>query len=391
MTIAVLVLVAAATAVAVWRMRTATSAARASAALSRSQLEALLRVLPDTVTFLDAEGRTVLASGRSPQAADTASPLGARTLRHQDGTPLPAGQHPIERAMRGESFAGWSLSCRDAATGHECLLTYGGAPVLDARGRQVESVIVARDVSAWVRVEAMLRHSQKMQAVGTMAAGITHDFNNILTVIIGNGSLARRNAADASVKPELEAILHAARRGAAMTARLLAFTRRRRADVRAVHPGTILRALEPLMRRLQTPALTLEVTDWTDGDDVVIADAASIEQVIIGLFTLAQQSIGEGGVLSIMCESAWADADAVPAGQRRVTISVGDLHEWFEAEQACVDAAWQSIEGASPLGLALVRELMARYGGAVRIERTEVAGTVVTVSWPIANPSEGAA
>lgn len=392
MTIAVIVLVATGSAVAVWRMMAWTAAARAAAARSRLQLETLLRVLPDAVTFIDADGHTVLAGGTpSHPAGATNVARGSRTLRRQDGSALPPGHDPVERVMRGESFSGWPLLCRETATGRECLVSYSGAPVIDARGRQVQSVIVARDVSAWVRVEAMLRHSQKMQAVGMMTAGITHDFNNILTVIIGNGSLAKRNAVEASVRPELDAMLLAARRGAVMTARLLAFTRRRRADVLAVHPGTILRGLEPLMRRLQPPSLTLEVTDRTHGDDVVIADVASVEQVIVGLFTLAQQSLGEGGVLSIACESAWADAGAAPAGHRRVTIAVGDLHHWFEAECACVDAAWNSIDGASPLGLALIRELMGRHGGTVRIERTEVKGTVVTVSWPIVDPAHDVA
>jgi signal transduction histidine kinase len=283
---------------------------------------------------------------------------------------------------RGESFEGWALASRDPSTGQECLLSYSGAPVLDARGRRFQSVLVARDISAWARVEALLRHSQKMQAVGLMTAGIAHDFNNVLTVIIGNASLSRRNGADVTQRPELDAILLAARRGATMTARLLALTRRRQAVVLAVHPGTILRGLEPLMRRLLPPSLSLDVDDRTDVSETVAADAASIEQVIIGLFTLAQQSLGESGALSIVCESMWTEAAEGGVPRRRVALSVGDMSRWFEAEGACVRGVWNSIDGATPLGLALVRELMARHDGAVRVGATEARGTVVTVCWP---------
>lgn len=143
-----------------------------------------------------------------------------------------------------------------------------------------------------------------------------------------------------------------------------------------------------MMRRLLPPPLTLELVDLTDVSDTVSASAAEIEHVVLSLFMMAQRSLGDSGALSVVCESAWTDADgaAGPRG-RHVTLTVGDLTQWLESEQIPDDSGWSGVRDAEPLGLALVRNLMARHKGTVRIETTDAGDRVVTVRWPVARES----
>ena len=136
----------------------------------RAQLEAVYNAMTDGVTVFDMTGRVVMMNDAIARFCGYASAAEMRAdarcldlpfeLEELNGAPVPRDEWPVSRVLRGESFSDWELRARRADTGQEWVISYGGRPVCDARGRQTLALIVSRDVTAQKRVEASLRESE---------------------------------------------------------------------------------------------------------------------------------------------------------------------------------------------------------------------------------------
>ena len=160
-------------------------------------------------------------------------------------------------------------------------------------------VLNTRDVSERVRLEQQLRQSQKLEAVGRLAGGIAHDFNNILAAIISHAELVRVDLphGDARAADLLE-IEQTAQRGAVLTRRLLSFSR---PEVGELHPRSltgVLRAMEPMLRRLLIDRVELDL-DLGEQDLWVCTVEGQLEQVLMNLAINARDALPEGGVVMI--------------------------------------------------------------------------------------------
>jgi PAS domain-containing protein len=156
-------------------------------------------------------------------------------------------------------------------------------------------------------LSAKLHESQKMQAIGQLAGGVAHDFNNILMVIQGYASAARKNAlVPEEARDHLDQVLLAVNKAAGVTKQLLAFGRRQVLETRVVQASTILRDLESLLRPLlgETIHLRFEVGE----DDLSIAtDPAQLTQAIINLAINARDALPTGGAIGISMEPYESD------------------------------------------------------------------------------------
>ena len=176
------------------------------------------------------------------------------------------------------------------------------------------------DLSSRKLLEEQLRLSQKMEAVGQLAGGVAHDFNNLLTAILGYGSLlASRLAPGAPGREEIDEILRASERAAALTKQLLAFSRKQVLEPVVLDVNELVRNLEKLLRRLIEEDVEL-VTRLDSSVASVRADPGQLEQVIMNLVVNARDAMPHGGKLTI--ETANADLDETYA-QRHVTVHPG--------------------------------------------------------------------
>jgi PAS domain S-box-containing protein len=202
---------------------------------------------------------------------------------------------------------------------------------LDARGRELacevrlvrlpdaERVLLrgsVTDISARKRAEArqraleeQLRQAQKMEALGQLTGGVAHDFNNILTVIHGNAELAQDllepgNAAQA----HLDAALAAARKGALLTQRLLAFSRKQALVPTSIDPGALLRGMQDMLARSLGETIALETVVGA-GLWNCEADRAQLESAILNLAINARDAMAAGGRLTIELANAYLDRD----------------------------------------------------------------------------------
>ncbi|HYL20544.1 MAG TPA: ATP-binding protein, partial [Gemmatimonadales bacterium] len=216
--------------------------------------------------------------------------------------------------------------------------------ILEAVGRYlledplVRGVVInARDVTERRSLERQLLQAQKMEAVGRLAGGVAHDFNNVLTAILGYAGLLLDGLPTLSpLRPDLEEIRKAADRAAGLTRQLLAFSRKQVLEMRALDLNELVADMDKLLRRLLGEDIDV-VTNLDRTLGAVRADAAQLEQVVVNLAVNSRDAMPEGGTL--MIETRNADLDDSYAGEhvpvrpgRYVMLAVSDTGTGMSAE-----------------------------------------------------------
>ena len=252
---------------------------------------------------------------------------------------------------------------------------------------RIETAIAERQ-----HAEEALRQAQKMEAVGNLTGGIAHDFNNLLTIIIGNiDTVSRRLGADPAADPRarraLDNALKGAERAAALTQRLLAFSRRQPLAPRAIDVGRLLAGMSDLLTRSITETIAIQIQPspdlWT-----VEADPHQLENVILNLAVNARDAMPDGGALTIEAKNVTIGAGQspdVPAGAY-VTVAVRDngIGMAPETVQRVFDPFFTTKEvgKGTGLGLSMVYGFAKQSGGHIRIDSALGVGTTVTLYLP---------
>jgi two-component system, cell cycle sensor histidine kinase and response regulator CckA len=170
-------------------------------------------------------------------------------------------------------------------------------------------IATLRDVTERERWEAQLRQAQRMDAVGRLAGGITHDFNNLLTAVIGYSAHALRGLRPHDpLRGDLEQIKRAGERATVLTRQLLAFSRGQPVEPVVLDVNAVIAELEPLLLRLVREDIQFE-TGLHAGGAHVLGDQGQIEQVIVNLAVNASDAMPDGGTLAITTEDVELDAD----------------------------------------------------------------------------------
>jgi PAS domain S-box-containing protein len=172
-------------------------------------------------------------------------------------------------------------------------------------------LVMALDVTERLQLENQLRQSQKMEAIGQLAAGVAHDFNNLLTIIQGHASLQLNLAGhNAEATASFEEIAHAADRAADLTRQLLAFSRRQIMRPSALDLNGLIRNLSSMLRRLIGERIELRCDFATDLPSIW-ADQTGIEQIVMNLALNARDAIPKSGHITIATGTAhFTEADA---------------------------------------------------------------------------------
>jgi len=248
---------------------------------------------------------------------------------------------------------------------------------------------IETDVTDRVVLEEQFRHAQKMEAVGQLAGGVAHDFNNILTAVIGYADLllGRIPKSDPS-RPSLEEIKKGGERAAALTRQLLAFSRRAATQPRVVDLNYAIRNLEPMVRRLAGEGLKFEL-DLDGSIGRVRVDPTQLEQVIVNLVVNARDATPEGGTVVLRTDRLpdWpgadgSDKDPLPGVRLRVIDTgmgipariLGHIFEPFFTTKG-------PGQGTG-LGLATVYGIVSQHGGSVRALSEVGRGTEIEVVFP---------
>ncbi|MBB2895690.1 ATP-binding protein [Pseudomonas sp. AS2.8] len=251
---------------------------------------------------------------------------------------------------------------------------------------------VAAEVAERSRVEDTLHQAQKMEAVGQLTGGIAHDFNNLLTGIIGSLELMqrRRRGGDSSEDERyINAAVTSAQRAAALTQRLLAFSRRQTLDLKPLEVNPLVASLEDLLHRTLRENISIR-TQLAAGLALVRMDANQLESAIINLAINARDAMPKGGTITITTAAVHLTAEQGAALELRegdyVLLSVTDtglgmtpdvLAKVFEPFYTT-----KPIGQGTGLGLSMVYGYMRQANGAVRIRSQPGKGTRVELYMP---------
>jgi two-component system cell cycle sensor histidine kinase/response regulator CckA len=271
--------------------------------------------------------------------------------------------------------------------GRRLQIHWAKAPTTDGRIHVIETIV---DVTKRKQDEQSLRQSQKMEALGRLAAGIAHDFNNLLMVVIGHAQRVAQQLGSHPCHHEVEMIGQAGSRAAALTKKLLTFSRRQVLEQRDVPLNTLIRDMEDILRRLIGEQIqTVIVLDSKAGH--VLGDPVQIEQVLLNLALNARDSMAEGGILTI--ETGNADLDeayvrahpgAVPGPY--VKLVVEDTGCGIDAETlAHIFEPFFSTKEfgkGTGLGLATVYGIVKESRGYIDVTSQPGRGSRFTVMWP---------
>jgi PAS domain S-box-containing protein len=303
----------------------------------------------------------------------------------------PANRVRFQRAMEAEGrVTDFEAKLRKKdGTELDCLLTT--TVRRDTHGSRSGYLGIVVDVTEQKRVELQLRLSQRLEAVGRLAGGVAHDFNNVLMAIMGSSELLLSDLGDTHPgRAEVHQIQHAARRAADLTRQLLAFARRELVEPRVLNLNAVVADAEKMLRRLIGEDIQL-VTVLQHELWSVKADPGQIEQVIVNLVVNARDAMPEGGQLTL--ETANVDLDEAYAHQHvpsepgsYVMLAVSDTGRGFDEQtRARIFEPFFTTKEAGKgtgLGLATVYGIVKQAGGYIWVYSEPGHGSTFKVYLP---------
>ena len=251
------------------------------------------------------------------------------------------------------------------------------------------------DMTEQKELEKQLRQSQKMEAVGRLAGGVAHDFNNILTVIIGYSTILEDKIKEGmAIDNELDGIYKAAVKATALTRQLLAFSRRQVLNPKVVDLNTLIRDMEKMIRRIMVKDVAMSIR-LDDRNPRIFIDAGQLEQVLMNLVVNAKDAMPKGGKLllktkmdtikitenTILGELPKGEYAVLQVTDSGVGIPEEILPQIFEP----FFTTKESDKGTG-LGLSTVYGIVKQSGGFIRVKSEKDKGTVFEVLFPV---SEG--
>lgn len=366
---------------------------------SEERFRALIENGLDLVLTLDRDGRIRFAS------PSVAAILGY-PAHEVTGRALHDFLHPDDAAQIGPRLLELYAGARDSSRlAFRVRHRSGDWRVLEGIARSLlhvravrGTVANLRDVTEQRDLEARLRQSQKLDSIGRLAGGVAHDFNNILTAILGYTQLLEdaQRQGHGTCLDDLREVRLAAERARALTAQLLAFARRQVVSPRAVDLNDVVRQSERMLARLVGEDITI-VTEFEPAPWRVQIDPSQLEQVIVNLSVNARDAMRHGGRLSFATENVVLAEDQVIEDQ---TIAAGPFAMLTVSDTGTGIASealphlfepFYTTKGAGEgtgLGLATVYGIVRQAGGMIEVESTLGHGTRFRIYLPRAT-SEG--
>lgn len=364
------------------------------------QMTAILNNIPDMAWLKDTGGRFIAvnapfgaAAGLHPQEVTGKTDFDiwpeelAKLYWEDDAEVMHSGhsKRVEERLVDHEGKESWIETIK--------------SPVFDPKGAVIGTTGIARDITVRRRAEAekalleeQLRQAQKMEAIGQLAGGVAHDFNNMLTAIIGYASLALEvMAEDDPNRHNIDQILGSSNKAAVLTQSLLAFSRKQVVTLGRLNLNQILAQFEKFLLRLLREDIELR-SSYIPDELPVMADRGQIEQVLMNLVTNARDAMPKGG--RIIIETSLIELDKAlvnkhgfgEAGEYAL-LSVTDTGEGMpeDVKRKIFEPFFTTkTEGkGTGLGLAVVYGIVKQHNGSIDVYSEPGIGTTIKIYLPL--------
>jgi two-component system, cell cycle sensor histidine kinase and response regulator CckA len=258
-----------------------------------------------------------------------------------------------------------------------------------ADGCWVRTWGISRDVTDRVHLEEQLRNAQQLEAIGRLAGGVAHDFNNILSIIMGHGELLLASGVDERAQTGLEQIRRAAMRAASLTQQLLAFSRKQVLQPKVLDLNEAVADVEKMLARVIGEDIEL-IASLHPSLLAVKADPGQIEQVLMNLAINARDAMPHGGRISMETANVEISAEQgrdldLPAG-RYVMLRVADSGHGMDS--ATLPHIFEPFFSTKPrgkgtgLGLAMVYGIVKQSGGSIQVDSETGAGSIFRIYLP---------
>ncbi len=275
--------------------------------------------------------------------------------------------------------------------GHMIPVRFSSEPVTK-EGRIIGAVVSFADTSKQKEMENMLMQSQKMDALGRLTGGVSHDFNNLLTVIMGNLQfLQRQLSKNEKVDALLGKIMNAAKSGAELNSRLLSFSREQELETSAVDITEVLTEMHELLDRVLGEEIEL-VLDMPDEKCIAITDKAQLENGILNLCINAKDAMPKGGKLSICAKTTRFAESHLGHDESReehdyVELTITDNGTGMPAniQKKIFEPFFTTKEKTqgTGLGLSTVYGFLKQSGGNITVDSREGEGTTFRIYIPL--------
>jgi PAS domain S-box-containing protein len=308
---------------------------------------------------------------------------------HVDRAEIDRVREWLPAARAGQPLVGEGYIVR--ADGQTVSVAWSFDPLCNARGRVTHVVATYRDQTEKRRLQEALVHAQRLDAVGRLAGGVAHDFNNLVSVINGYCEiLAAHVASNPQAMREVAEIHHAGRKAAALTQQLLAFSRRQPLDARVLNLNALIQDNAEILRRLigEAGRLDLELADDLDN---VRTDSTQFQQVLLNLVLNARDALRDKGRIVVTTANrdftaGHAQRPAELAPGRYVSLTVADNGTGMDAET--MKHLFEPFFTTKPegkgtgLGLALVYGVVQQSGGIITARSELLVGSRFEVLLP---------
>jgi PAS domain S-box-containing protein len=362
-------------------------------ARERSFLQALVDSIQDAIVVFDEGGKpifrnkTAMSLMPAPNESMEGRPwLPGERVASIDGEPFTLDRTPIRRALAGERVDGVQLALEMADRSLR-YISVSGAPIPDENGHTRGAVLVLRDVTERHLTEHRLRNAQKMEALGQMIGGISHDFNNIVQVIGGSLDLILAEVKDDTLVKLAGTARAAVDRSADLTKKLLSFSRSQNLEPAEVDLNAHLGGLVDVLRGALGRRVKIE-TSFGDKVGNVYVDPSELDACVLNLAVNARDAMPDGGTLRVSTYAA--DAATVRTAGLDGTDYVAA--EFSDTGQGIPEAIRDRIfepyfttkdEGrGTGLGLSMIYGFVTQSGGQITVRSTEGKGTTFTMLFP---------
>jgi len=370
-----------------------------------SRLEAQAQALKEQEEQTDF-AMTAARIGVSYRDIDSTWVVISKSLAHLLGLPddargvtqdeLYARTHPDDRARLRGTVEKAIRECSDFTLSFRMLLPAGvmrwfqfdGRVALDDRQQPARVVGVLADITDRRSLEMQFRQAQKMEAVGQLAGGVAHDFNNLLTAIIGYARFALERVAEGEQRRDLEEIVKAAGRAAALTKQLLSFSRHHVMETVSIDLNLLIVDMVTMLRRMIGEDIELTTSLGPDLS-VVRADRSQLGQVLMNLVVNARDATAGGGAILIETSAVTVDTppshlEIKPGSYVALTVSDNGCGMSDETKARLFEPFFTTKPRGqgTGLGLATVYGIVMQAGGAIHVESEPGRGSSFTVYLP---------
>lgn len=396
------------------RLRQEVEQTRQAVTDREAELRALVENLAAGVIVFRPDQSTVSANaaarhfmGWTDQDTGDAGATNWRYLLREDGQRMPLHEVPFERVLAtGQAVANVVVGIRTGADESVRWALCNAYPENNPLGGLRHVVFTFVDITSLRQaqqqqrtLEQQLAQSQKMEALGTLAGGVAHDFNNILAAILGNADLARQDLEPGSpARESLHEISSAARRGRELVRQILAFSRQQPLERTAVCLHEIVNETSRLLRTAITPQIQLSV-DVAAQTPSIRADATQLGQVLLNLGTNAIHALeGRPGQIGYRVEALHRSDARLPedvarscaeAGVDAVCVSVSDsgcgMSEATQKRMFEPFFTTKAVGHGTGLGLPVVLGIVQAHGGAIEVDSAPGQGTRFSLFFPAAS------